>query len=59
MKESDVKFQVEELIILLDGNKCRFKKSETVKELFTLLRTIIKYTMFDLEATRRELRGKK
>lgn len=59
MKDADVKFKVEELISLLDGDKRRFKKTETPKELFALLKTMMLYTMLDLEATRRELRGKK
>lgn len=59
MKKADVKLKVEELICLLDGDKRRFKETETPEELFTLLKTMIKYIIFDLEATRRELKGKK
>lgn len=59
MKESELKFKVEELCSLLDGDKRRFREAETPEALFALLKTLVKYTLLDLEATRRELKGKK
>ncbi len=58
MKESEVRYEVTELIGLLDPTFL-ITKRQSLKGLFQLLRTMIVYSRFDLEATRRELKGKK
>lgn len=59
MKKAEVRKEVIGLIGLLDDPKHPFVESCSLKSLFDYLRTMIKYSRFDLEATRRELKGKK
>ena len=52
-----VKTKVEELIGIVDRTK-PVKTTSSLEDLFAYLRTKIVYTLFDLEATRRESNGK-
>jgi len=58
MKEKEVRKEVIGLINLIDPMPL-YAKRPSLKDLFQLLRTMIGYTKLDLEATQRELKGKK
>jgi len=57
MKEKEVWKEVSELINKLDPIPLSASHG-SLKELLAFLRVKIVYTVFDLEATRRELRGR-
>ncbi len=55
MTNEQIESEIEDLIELFDNPLPKGKKYKSKEEMFHYLRVKIKYTLFDLEATRREL----
>ncbi len=59
MKEVQIRNEIIELIDLLSGSERSTSKSCNLRDLLDYLRMVARYTMLDLEATRRESKGSK